>query len=164
MKRNQGYSLVELIVVIAIMAVLTGTSVISVNMIGSFKAKECAKNIQSCINKTRVSTMGRNSVVLHLYQGADGSIYAQTTTNGTADEPQVIGKKSVTVRYTDGDDLGTATELDASGVYIEFDRSSGTMKLPSSGPSIYVHKIAVSQGNRTFVLTIYKETGKVVSE
>lgn len=164
MKRNQGYSLVELIVVIAIMAVLTGTLAISVSAIGGFKAKECAKNIQSYINKTRVSTMGRNSVVLHLYKGADGAFYAQTTTNGTADTPQVIGKKSVTVRYTAGDDLDTADELDTTGVYIEFDRSSGAMKLPTSDPKIYVHKIAVSQESRTYVLTIYKETGKVVLE
>ncbi len=164
MKRNQGYSLVELIVVIAIMAVLTGTLAISVSAIGGFKAKECAKNIQSYINKTRVNTMGKNSVVLHLYKGADGAFYAQTITNGTADAAQVIGKKTVTVRYTDGDDLSAASELDDTGVYIQFDRSSGAMQLPAVGPSIYVHKISVSQGSRTYVLTIYKETGKVVSE
>ncbi len=164
MKRNQGYSLVELIVVIAIMAVLTGTVTISVSAVGGFKAKECTKNIQSYINKTRVSTMGKNSVVLHLYKGADDAFYAQTITNGTADAAQQIGKKTVTVKYTDGDDLTSMSELDTTGVYIEFDRSSGAMKLPASGPSIYVHKITVSQGSKNYVITIYRETGKVVVE
>ena len=63
-KNNGGFSLVELIVVIAISVVLIGAATISIRSVMGVEVKQCARNIESIINKTRVTTMGKDSAVL----------------------------------------------------------------------------------------------------
>ena len=46
-KSNQGYTLVEMIVVIAIIALVAGISVISITLIHSAKAKDAATTVDS---------------------------------------------------------------------------------------------------------------------
>lgn len=47
MKDNKGYSLVEMIIVIAIIAVLSGAAMVTISLINSAKAKEAAVSIES---------------------------------------------------------------------------------------------------------------------
>lgn len=164
MRNNKGFSLVELIVVIAIMAVMVGASVITVGMIGGFKAKECAQSIETTLNKARVDTMGKFSVYLKFYQGADGAFYVDTYTNGAFGSTERVGKKGVTVSYADENDLSNLRALDSTGFYVQFDRSSGALRSPEVGATARVEKIVVTQGSKTITITIYPETGKVVSE
>ena len=60
-KNNGGFSLVELIVVIAISVVLIGAATISIRSVMGVEVKQCARNIESIINKTRVTTMGERT-------------------------------------------------------------------------------------------------------
>lgn len=79
-KNNGGFSLVELIVVIAISVVLIGAATISIRSVMGVEVKQCARNIESIINKTRVTTMGKDSAVLEIYKDAsDGAYYYKTT-------------------------------------------------------------------------------------
>ena len=92
-KNNGGFSLVELIVVIAISVVLIGAATISIRSVMGVEVKQCARNIESIINKTRVTTMGKDSAVLEIYKDAsDGAYYYKTTINGTVSAPSKIGK------------------------------------------------------------------------
>ena len=52
-KDNKGYSLVELIIVIAIMALLTGTAFFSINMIFGAGAKACANDIKEALAENK---------------------------------------------------------------------------------------------------------------
>ena len=81
---NRGFSLVELIVVVAIGAILIGASILSIASISGTAAKQCARNIESILNKTRVTTMGKDTAVIELYKnGSDGAYYYKVTvTNG----------------------------------------------------------------------------------
>ena len=91
-KNNGGFSLVELIVVIAISVVLIGAATISIRSVMGVEVKQCARNIESIINKTRVTTMGKDSAVLEIYKDAsDGAYYYKTTINGTVSAPSKIG-------------------------------------------------------------------------
>ena len=58
-KNNGGFSLVELIVVIAISVVLIGAATISIRSVMGVEVKQCARNIESIINKTRVTLWER---------------------------------------------------------------------------------------------------------
>lgn len=168
MKSNRGFSLVELIVVIALMAILTGVGVISVGMIGGFKATECSKNIESLLNKVRIDTMGKNSAYVHIYQAADGSYYAEYVTkagSSTNTSTVQIGKKSVNVTYADESDLTNFKAVDSVGIYLQFERSSGALMHPEAAPmTSRVVKIKVTQNSKVIVISIYPETGKISSE
>ena len=67
--KNGGFSLVELIVVIAIMAVLTGIASMSLASVMGVSVKQCARDIQSAANQTRVSTLGKDEVIMTITKG-----------------------------------------------------------------------------------------------
>ena len=129
-KNNGGFSLVELIVVIAISVVLIGAATISIRSVMGVEVKQCARNIESIINKTRVTTMGKDSAVLEIYKDAsDGAYYYKTTINGTVSAPSKIGKSRIDVYYSMKDDYSDKTQLNSSGsIMLQFDRSSGAQK------------------------------------
>ena len=76
-KNNSGFSLVELIIVIAIIAALIGTVVLSVSMVFSANAKACSNDLQRAIADCKVTTMGKAQAWLIVYRGENGRIYSQ---------------------------------------------------------------------------------------
>lgn len=163
-KNNGGFSLVELIVVIAISVVLIGAATISIRSVMGVEVKQCARNIESIINKTRVTTMGKDSAVLEIYKDAsDGAYYYKTTINGTVSDPSKIGKNRIDVYYSVNDDYTGKTQLNGSdSIVLQFDRSSGAQKPDANGKCC--SRIWIQKNSTEKVITIYKETGKVVCE
>ena len=76
-KNNSGFSLVELIIVIAIIAALIGTVVLSVSMVFSANAKACSNDLQRAIADCKVTTMGKAQAWLIVYRGENDRIYSQ---------------------------------------------------------------------------------------
>ena len=58
-KDNRGLSLVELIVVMAIMAVMVGGSVLSISMLTGARARQAAKNMEAQLNDIKTGAMSR---------------------------------------------------------------------------------------------------------
>lgn len=165
-KNNKGYSLVELIIVVAIMAILTGVCFFSVAMIFNAGAKTCANNIKEAIAENKVTAMGKSEAMIKIYKDAsDGCIYSQqwVKTGGVWDggEPEQIGNSRVYVAYVP--EGGSETEL-TSGASIEicFDRGSGSFRENDAG--VVYSEILVQAGRRKYHLTLTKLTGKVSIE
>ena len=76
-KNNRGFSLVELIIVIAIIAALIGTVILSVSMVFSANAKACSNDLQRAVADCKVTTMGKAKAWLVVYRGDNGRIYSQ---------------------------------------------------------------------------------------
>ena len=57
---NQGFSLVEMIIVIAIMAIMITTVGLSLSLVSGRKVKKCAEEIVSTIERTRVLSLGKD--------------------------------------------------------------------------------------------------------
>lgn len=167
-KNNGGFSLVELIVVIAISVVLIGAATISIRSVMGVEVKQCARNIESIINKTRVTTMGKSSAVLEIKkESSDGAYYyILTETDGkgnTKTSKEKIGKSRIDVYYSMKDDYSDKTQLSVSDkIVLQFDRSSGAQKPDANGKCC--SRIWIQKNNTEKVITIYKETGKVVCE
>ena len=92
---EKGFSLVELIIVIAIMAVVIGTVVFSVSMVFSANAKACCNNLQRAIADCKVTTMGKSEAWLVLYRGSDNQIYCQMYYNEAVIENDAEGNPKV---------------------------------------------------------------------
>jgi len=74
---NKGFSLIELIVVIAIMTVTIGAVVISVSLISGSDAKEASRKFNSQIDEVRTGSMSRydeNISIMYLEKDPDNGI------------------------------------------------------------------------------------------
>ena len=183
MKRNQkGFSLVELIVVLAIMSVLTTVGLLSFSLVTGQSVRSCASDLESFISQTRIQAMSRADASLAIYVKNDG-VYATLTasSNGTEFEidTQKIGKSSITVKYTT-DDGQTYTLQPLSGdkptdaekedlnktLVLGFDRSSGAFKqlLWWSGGTVNCTEIRLEGGSSPIKIILVPQTGKYYTE
>ena len=161
---NKGYSMAELIIVVAILAVIISVTFYSVIMVFSANAKTTANNIQRAIGDCKVTTMGRSAAYMELYRDTDQDVYTKMYIwdNSAGDyaesEPQKVGSSRVYVAYTPKG--GSETELLAGNppIEIRFDRASGGFKADASG-NIY-SKLHVAGGSKNYEIVLTELTGK----
>ncbi|MBD5506548.1 MAG: prepilin-type N-terminal cleavage/methylation domain-containing protein [Lachnospiraceae bacterium] len=162
LKDNRGYSLVELIIVIALIALIISTVFYSLIMVFSANAKSCANDIQRAIADCKVTTMGRSSAYMELYRDTDQHVYTRMyvrDSSGTyvPSEPQEVGSSRVYVAYTPKG--GVETELTAGNkIEIRFDRANGGFTKDGSG-NIY-EKLHVVGGSKNYEIVLTELTGK----
>lgn len=63
MKENKGYSLIELIIVMAIVVILTGAAMITITVIHNAKAREAATTFEGALSDLQQNTKGKMCVV-----------------------------------------------------------------------------------------------------
>ncbi len=178
-KNNRGFSLVEIMIAIAIIGVLGGVFIGGSGYIASSAARSLGNSIKTAIGETRIKTMGKQETVLYLYRdGSDRKYYKQyiyrVNDSVTYDVPEMIGKHYPTVRYTYRDASGIVTgpvdidSLTDPGLLIGFDRTSGketsiTMTLPDGSvkTSVSCNNIEISGGGAVVNVEIVPATGKV---
>ena len=160
--KNRGFSLIELIVVVAIMAVALAVGGYALSAISLANAKNCATEIKSSLEKTRTqacsSDNDTNTAQMMLYRDAStGKVCIEKNFEGAAKE---IGGKTVTAKYRL---KGTTQYVDipsqANALVFGFNRSTGGF----SGTNL-VEEIQISSGGRTYTLTCYSLTGKIKME
>ncbi len=152
MKRNEGYSLTELIIVMAIIAVLTGAAMVTISIIHSAKAKEASSTLEDALSEMEANAKGKMCVVADVqepdyryalavyksgtkyyvkkgYYKGNGSDMTKADSYVFVDSENVGSGKGATfsayvdVKYTDSS--GTErdiTGLDDKPVYIIYDR------------------------------------------
>lgn len=174
-RKNGGYSLVEVVIVIAIMAILTGGLFFSVNLVFGANAKTCANDIRAAIAQNKVNAMGKSEAKVIIERDASNNcIYATQAIktynksthawewNNEGPSPtarrEKIGNAKVYVAFTP--EGGTAVELaPGDSVEICFDRSSGSFRENDAG--VIYSEILVEGGRRSFTVELTRLTGKV---
>lgn len=164
-KDNRGYSLVELIIVIAIIAVIGLGATWSIILVFSANAKTCSNDIVNAIAECKIMTMtkGKGNVRLIIYRDGDGgTIYSELQTRETStsswvtgkDGREKIGASKCSVGTSDGANDIPISEATAWEFY--FDRSSGRLMDETT-----VNEIYVLGGRKNYRIQIEKLTGKV---
>lgn len=183
--RDKGYSLIELVVVIAIMAILVGVFAISVSSLSGRKVNKCADEIVTTLERARVLTLGKeqNQVEFRLYYDTTEKQYrAQIYQGGVVVSDRVVGKDPIEISVTfEGDstayDLrtgvikGTApyvvSGVGEEGLFLVFNRSSGAFEQGTNTvgeTKDYCSKIVVSSGSRTIEIMPVGRTGKILKK
>lgn len=171
-KNNKGYSLVELIVVIAIISVVGLGAVWSAILVFSANARTCANDIVGAISECKVMTMskGQGNVRVIIYRSANGNIYSELQMRESSSGPwnavreaEKIGAKKCSVGTTNGaDDLPDK----ANAWEIYFDRSLGSFlySIDPGKPNTSVREIYVQGGRKNYCITLEELTGKTILE
>jgi len=165
---NAGLSLVELVVVIAIMAVFAGASISIVVAINNAKTKSCAQSIYSDISRVKANTLAKqkdvaNPFFFELTKNAGGEyIVREVVENGITPVEKVVGVKDLTVTYSlDQNATSGGTPVSAtSTAKCQYDRSDGSVVESETN----FKTILVSGARASYAIRLYYATGKVKME
>lgn len=166
MKRTEGYSLIELIVVTAIIAILAGAALFSVNSLGNGKLNKCTSRIEAALKETKVNAMSKSGgCILTISCDSEGN-YTLEMTGG---QPETIASSKMEISYQDSTGADPKTITAAEPLRLTYERASGAflgiLKTVSGGAlepgSIYCKKIIIASGDRKQTLSLVKDTGMV---
>lgn len=147
-KQNYGFSLVELIVVVAILGACIGLITANINAIPAREAQRCANEIDAALSRCKIESMakgGNASMVLECR--SDG--YYLTMNAGALTETDKIANRRCTVNCG-----GTMSDSSNNTRTFSFQRSTGAFDAGSD-----ISEITVTGGGRTYKITLYKLTG-----
>lgn len=174
---DKGLSLVELIIVIAIIAVMSGIAITTVTLINSAKAKEAGVTFNSEVTDTATKAKSQVCVVqgvqqpiyrycLKLYQASNGKYFIQ---HGYYNPMGATEAEKYLFYNEDNTNSGKGTSM-SSRVEIRYtNRAGDTVKVNNSGDSGTVDHVYIvfntdgtmREGFGTF--TFYKRNGNEVS-
>ncbi len=176
---NKGMSFVEIIVVVAIMAVVAGGTLAVAGLISSGDAKKAAKTVGTQLNDLKNKTLS----IYGSWQGeispnADDVFEVCIVKNGEVFERTLLGSRIDVSFYAGGDTSGkdvknysreyTLSKEDK--LVIVYSQSTGaieSVKVGSENPMDYDPTsgiIRVASGDNIYMLKLYYKTGKIVAE
>lgn len=183
---NKGFSLIELIVVIAIMGVLIGGSINMIAYIQLGNVKKCANMINTHIGEVRADALSQADIPYLIVYSTGSEIYSyKTNLATTAEQNQLldgsVGQKltnqNITIKFLKegetspytladatsiraGDLLDPANSAHTKVIAIKFKKSTGAFS--DSVP--FYPELQISSDHRTYKLNMIKETGRYYIE
>lgn len=171
-KDNRGMSLVEIILVIALMTIVASAAGYGLNLISKKPVQECAKKVEIVLNQNRTNSMGKKVAYLEFYMVGNRVAVKEYSQSARESDVQpgtgaIIGAADVKLHFFYKDAAGNVTEEKilqdgaSFSVIVEFKRDSGSLKAESDGSVL--DRIEIEKGYVKTV-SIDKLTGKVTLE
>lgn len=154
--RTKGFSMMEVIIVVAIIGLFTGLASIGLQYVQAGNIRSTAKSIDSNLTKLRLDTMRKEKTpIMYLYKvGSDYYMLCTTDTSvaRNRDNGTQIGNANTKITV-DGTVLG-ATEME-----VKFKKGTGGFASDSDArSSIKVEK--ADGGGTTYEIELVPDTGK----
>lgn len=120
---NNGFSLAEVLIVVAIISILTGVFTISISLVYSRDTEKCVKLIDSALETARMGSLSREGSFFVSVDGNNNKLKVESSIDGVVEETEL--PKRVKLEITaEGDGASiTGTEL-----LVEFDKAKGAVK------------------------------------
>lgn len=175
MKRNNaGISLVEIVIVVAILAILTGTGLYSISQLTGFRAREAADKVASSLTENKVATLGKakkpGGMAWEISRVGDDYFVSDVHDIGGASEyrsnREQINDGNVEVMICEKWPVGDVwMDIPDGGRYrIYFNRGTGALCNSAGNPVSYNVLVEISSGRKTYDVEVVSKTGKVISD
>lgn len=168
---NQGITLIELIVVVAIMMLFVSIVGMRVSMISRQRTTNAANSVKSMMQMAQTYAKSKDECILKIAGKSDGAEITIETYDSkgnlrVGNGPKEIHRQiSVIVDYDSG---ASVTLSDGVDIIIQFDRKTGGFKeveIPGSGGTMATpEKITFTNGSKTTALVLAKNTGVITFE
>lgn len=130
-KKNRGFTMVEIVVTVAIFALLLGILVPSLNPVRGFRAGRAANSITAALTRTRTEAMNRLVGEMRLFYTEDGYFISYYLDHGKSakveeEQPEKIAPRGTHISYTDSS--GNTVNLWEGEVHeliLTYDRGEG---------------------------------------
>ena len=164
---DKGFSLVELVVAMAIMLVLASVVGVSMFAIGNSDVQSVATQTSSLISKCKVDSLSHSGDTYIIFKKEDDSIIAQYYKQNALLESVVLSTANITMEYTLNH--STIKNVETEPLVITFNRTTGgffDMKHAneligntSYGEDVFCTAITLSLGTKVSVIEIAPSTG-----
>lgn len=161
-----GVSLVELIVIIAIMAILSTGLISMIGLLTGRAARECAQDTLSSLSRIRVLTLSKSQgapesgiasaadVYLEIAGDGKGHIIISQIVNGETVDEISVSAPNIEIRAVVG---GSEIDLTGQSIILGYDRATGAfLKYSDLG---YMTSLTFDQG-KTYTIKMIPTTGK----
>ena len=187
--RNKGFTLVELIIVVAIFTILLGIAIPSLDSILGFRVNRAANSITAALDRTKTEASNRLVGEMMLEKKSDGyyiSYYLDrgkvgSTSNVKQDQPEKIAPARTIISYTTDTNSTDKVMNVGDTLIITYDRATGAFlpiqngvisqdeiltklnageDVPLQRTGAYCTSITVKGGRRYKTISLIKDTGK----
>lgn len=158
--RNKGFSLIEIIVTIAIMAIVTGTSVSIYSWVRSHRMQEIAGNISDAIGEVRSDTLSKSGTYELVIKKSSDKFVASVTHNSETINRTISSRGTVSAVTNSGTKYQVGTTYK---IIIIFDKSDGSFSkmVCSDGTNEYdIDYILAEYSGLSKKVKLNKLTGK----
>ena len=152
---NKGFSYLEMMVVLGVMAIIIGLVSVSIGLVGRTNALRASEKLETLANKARTSALSRGDKkgVLNI-ASSGGNIYAYV--GESSDDPEFVRSKGELIcndKIEVEIKAGTLLKVKDGVLHVRFKQSSGGLQ----GGDI---NVIVKKGNTSSRFRIYGTTGK----
>ena len=150
-KERDGFSLVEMIIIIAIVGILTGGIAISYNLVRSADVKGMAYDIDSSLTNLKSKNMGSNKqLFMHLCKQSGNYFidYTKEESYTPSGEGVSVGESGISLKY-DGKEL-----TDGEVITIGIQKKDGAFSVGPEEIEVYDDNV------NDYMVYLVKDTGK----
>ena len=150
-KERDGFSLMEMIIVIAILGMITGGIAVTYNMVRSADVKGMAYDIDSSLTNLKSKNMGSNKqLFMHLYKQSGNYFidYTEEESYTPSGEGESVGKSGISLKY-DGKEL-----TDGEVITIGIQKKDGAFSVGPEEIEVYDDNV------NDYMVYLVKDTGK----
>ena len=158
-KNNKGFSLVELLVVLAIMVIVIAAGAGLFLNWRSWNITDCAKKVDSALDAAKVDAMSKETGKVTFKRGSNGICEMEVY----GEDSEALGDEHVKMYYSDTDGHSNIEITGATTLTISYDRATGGFKeigTNASGDKVYCTQIRMVRKDREIRIQLVKSTGK----
>ena len=150
-KERDGFSLMEMIIVIAILGMIIGGIAVTYNMVRSADVKGMAYDIDSSLTNLKSKNMGSNKqLFMHLYKQSGNYFidYTEEESYTPSGEGESVGESGISLKY-DGKEL-----TDGEVITIGIKKKDGAFSVGPEEIEVYDDNV------NDYMVCLVKDTGK----